>query len=335
MKKLFGLATAVLLAAGLGGCAGESVQVPPAYVGKILTKDGFQPGLIAPSQFRLAYCFIYCDRLIVVESSDFGLKETFRGEHALYMPKSELAMPFDVRGTFSVRNDEKVLQSAFDRLPASPPTGSLRGHAHGVISQKRIYETYGAAVVRDVVRRVVSKYTIEEVASSRAAINSELLTALNKAFANTPLVARRFGLADVRFPKVILDQKETSARRRIAIQQEEAEKQIRLVKLQADLEAARAERQIRRERAQAVKEENEIYASSVTEKYLAYRRLEVLEKLAGSRNTKWVPFEALGTVGQSVATFAGGANKNGGEASGAAAIPATPPATATPPAKGN
>ncbi len=119
----------------------------------------------------------------------------------------------------------------------------------------------------------------------------------------TPLVALRFGLADVRFPKVILDQKETAARRRIAIQQEEAEKQIRLVKLQADLEAARAERQIRRERAQAVLEENEIYAKSVNEKYLAYRRLEVLEKLATSKNTKWVPFQALGTVGQSVAQF--------------------------------
>ena len=123
------------------------------------------------------------------------------------------------------------------------------------------------------------------------------------ALRKTPLVALRFGLADVRFPKVILDQKETAARRRIAIQQEEAEKQIRLVKLQADLEAARAERQIRRERAQAVLEENRIYAESVSDRYLAYRRLEVLEKLASSSNTKWVPFKALGTVGQSVAVF--------------------------------
>lgn len=33
---------------------------------------------------------------------------------------------------------------------------------------------------------------------------------------------------------MILDQKETAARRRIAIQQEEAEKQVRLVKLPAN-----------------------------------------------------------------------------------------------------
>jgi SPFH domain / Band 7 family len=299
-----------LIALALAGC-GESVQVPPAYVGKILSKEGFQPGQIPPSQFRLPVCFVYCDKLVVVESSDFGLIESFRKDHALYMPKSQLTMPFDVRGTFAVNNDEKVLQAIFDRITYKAPRGTLRGKVHGYIGKNRIYLTYGKPVVRDVVRRVMSDYTIEEVASSRAAINARLNAELRKALANTPLVVRRFGLADVRFPKVILDQKEAAARRRIAIQQEEAEKQIRLVKLQADLEAARAERQIRRERAQAVLEENKIYAESVNAKYLAYRRLEVLEKLAKSPNTKWVPFEALGTVGQSMATFRNESGKTG------------------------
>lgn len=336
MKRPLAVSIVMVSTLALAGCIGESVQVPPAYVGKILSKDGFQPGLVSPSQFRLPICFFYCDRLIVAESSDFQKREQFRGDHALYMPRSELAMPFDVRGMFAVRNDEKALQAVFDRVPASRPKGLLRGKVHGVISQEKLYQTYGVAVVRDVVRRVVSRHTIEEVASSRAAINARLIVEVNKALEATPLVARRFGLADVRFPKVILAQKETSARRRIAIQQEEAEKQIRLVKLQADLEAARAERQIRRERAQAVLEENKIYAESVTDRYLAYRRLEVLEKLAGSQNTKWVPFEALGTVGQSVALFRnadeggqggvkpGNAPKGTDLSSAKAALPASP-----------
>ena len=303
MKRTLKVAATLSAAFVLTGCIGESVQVPPAYVGKILSKDGFQPGLIKPSQFRLPICFFYCDRLIVVESSDFGHVEQFRKDHALYMPKSELAMPFDVRGTFAIRNDEPALQAVFDRVPAVRPRKQLRGLVHGFISKRRIYNIYGKAIVRDVVRRVVSKYSIEQVASSRAAVNAELNREIAAALKTTPLLALRFGLADVRFPRVILDQKETAARRRIAIQQEEAEKQIRLVILQADLEAARAERQIRRERAQAVLEENRIYAESVSDRYLAYRRLEVLEKLAGSRNTKWVPFQALGSVGQSVALF--------------------------------
>ena len=303
MKRFLKVAATMSAAFALTGCLGESVQVPPAYVGKILSKDGFQPGLIKPSQFRLPICFFYCDRLIVVESSDFGHVEQFRKDHALYMPKSQLAMPFDVRGTFAIRNDDKALQSVFDRVPADYRNRRLRGLVHGFISKQRIYDIYAKPIIRDVVRRVISKYSIEQVASSRAAINAELNKEIATALAKTPLIALRFGLADVRFPKVILDQKETAARRRIAIQQEEAEKQIRLVKLQADLEAARAERQIRRERAQAVLEENKIYAESVSDRYLAYRRLEVLEKLANSQNTKWVPFQALGTVGQSVAQF--------------------------------
>ena len=158
MKRFLKVASALSVAVLLTGCIGESVQVPPAYVGKILSKDGFQPGLIKPSQFRLPFCVLYCDRLIVVESSDFGHVEQFRKDHALYMPKSQLAMPFDVRGTFAIR------------VPADYRQRKLRGLVHGFIGKQRIYNIYARPVIRDVVRRVVSKYSIEEVASSRAAI---------------------------------------------------------------------------------------------------------------------------------------------------------------------
>ena len=157
VKRPIAVSLVMVSTLSLAGCIGEAVQVPPAYVGKILSKDGFQPGLISPSQFRLPICFFYCDRLIVAESSDFQKREAFRDDHALYMPRSELAMPFDVRGTFAVRNDDKALQSVFDRIPASRPRGLLRGKVHGVISQEKLYETYCVAVVRDVVRRIVAR----------------------------------------------------------------------------------------------------------------------------------------------------------------------------------
>jgi len=74
-----------------------------------------------------------------------------------------------------------------------------------------------------------------------------------------------------------------------------------LVKLQADLAAAKAERAIRRERAEAAKEENIIAAESVTDKYLKYKRLEVLEAMAKNKNATWIPFGALDKVGQAIA----------------------------------
>lgn len=293
MKSLKVLAVVAAATFGLAAC-GEYAEVPLGHYGKIKTKEGMKPGVIGPSQFRLPACWLYCDKLMIVEATDFPITEAFRGEHSLYMPRSELAMPFDVRATFAIENREGVLDGIFERLPSDE---------WGRITAQQIYDTYGRPVVRDVVRRVLSNYSIEEVSSNRARINAELNDELRKQLQNTPLAIRSFGLGDVRFPDVILTQKETAARRKIAIQQEEAEKQIRLVKLQADLEAAKAERAIRREKAEASKEENQIYADSVSDKYLAYRRLEVLEKLAENKNATFLPFGALDEVGVSNKVF--------------------------------
>jgi regulator of protease activity HflC (stomatin/prohibitin superfamily) len=62
-------------------------------------------------------------------------------------------------------------------------------------------------------------------------------------------------------------------------------------------------RAIEREKAEGTKEVNEILAKSVNDKYLAYRGLEVLEKMAQSNNKVFVPVEALGTVGLQQALF--------------------------------
>jgi hypothetical protein len=289
----------------LAGCFwGESVQVPPAHVGKILTKDGWQPGLISPSQFRLPYCWAYCPKLIVAEAGDVPVRESFRGKSALYMPKSELEMPFDVRGTLAIRNDEAALQAVFERVPAASTVGSIVEYdAHGMISQERLYATYAQPILRDAIRAVVTEYSIEEISSSRNAVNAKITEALNAAFKGTPFILRRVGLADVKFPEVITRQKEASAARRIAIEQAEAKKQIRLVELQADLEAARAQRQVKREQAQAAKEQAMIYASFMTPEYERYRKFEVLEAMAKNNNAMIVPFEALTSMGANVMTF--------------------------------
>ena len=86
---------------------------PLAHVGKIKTKDGLKEGLIDASQFRLPWCWAYCDKLLLAEISDFQVKESFRGdENSLYMPKSDLVMEFDVRGTFAVARDEGRLEKS-------------------------------------------------------------------------------------------------------------------------------------------------------------------------------------------------------------------------------
>lgn len=287
--KFFKLIIALFIVAPLAAC-GEKAEVKPASVGKILTKNGYLPETIAPSKFRLPLCFAFCDKLITADASDLGLKEQFK----LFMPKDQLNMSFDVRMIASIKKDNKSIDAIFQRI-----TPNVSNH----ISATRVYNTYIRPVIRDAIRATIAQYSINQIASSRAVVNSQITHAVNKALIGSPMKLKRIGLADIQFPAVITKQKEIAAQRRIEIEEAEAKKQIRLVNLQTELEAAKAQRAIRLVKAKAAKEENEIYAASMSEKYLAYKQLEVLEQMAGNPNTVFVPFKALDNVGLSQRLF--------------------------------
>ena len=293
----FARASALALAAVLFlSACGEMVQVPPAHTGKVLTKNGYKPDNVPPSKFRLDMCWFYCDELILLELSDTGMKESFR----LFMPKDQLNMSFDIRFTMSIRNDPSSIDSVYARIPAIDE-GDL--DAGGLIPSMNVYRTYGQPILREVIRTVVAKYEINEVASSRETINAEVYAAVTEALQGTPISVKRLAFADIQFPEVIVEAKIKAAERRAAIQQAEAEKQVMLVNMQAELERAKAERAVRREKAEAAREENEIFSESVTERYLQYKALEVLEAMANNPNTVFVPFGALDTVGLSQKIF--------------------------------
>jgi len=283
----------------LSGCSliGEKVTVPPANVGKVLTKDGFKADTYGPSRFRLDPCFFYCDRLITLETSDQPRVEPF----ALFMPKDQLNMGFDLRMTVSI--DEKKVDDIYNRVPSE----------NNRISFERVYLTYGQPIIRDVARQIMAEYSINEVASSRERLSSQLQTEIAKALTDTPLKLKRLGLADVQFPTIITKAKEQAAERREQIEREKAQFEIQKIQQERELAQAKMQRAIDREKAEATKEVNEILAQSVTDKYLSYRSLEVLEKMAASGNKVFVPVEALGSLGLQQAVFAEQLKKTRGQ----------------------
>lgn len=267
-------------------CA-DRVEVPPAHVGKILTKNGYKPETVPPSKFRLDMCIFYCDKLVTLAIADFGHMEKFK----LFMPKDQLNMSFDVRMTGAINNE--AIDNIFDRIPP----------VKNNISVKNVYNTYAQPVIRDVVRRVVAKYSINEIASSRESLSRELFQEVTVALQGTPIEIKRLGLADVQFPKVITEAKERAAERRELIEQEKAQFEIQKIQMERDLEREKMNRAIAREKAIGQKEVNDLLAKSVTDKYLAYRTLEVLDKMAESQNKVFLPVEALGTIGLQQAVF--------------------------------
>lgn len=285
MRSIFILMTLSLVLA-VSACA-DRVEVPPAHVGKILTKNGYKPETVPPSKFRLDMCIFYCDKLVTLAIADFGHKEKFR----LFMPTDQLNMSLDVRMTGAI--NDKAIDNIFDRIPP----------VNNNISVKNVYNTYAQPVIRDVVRRVVAKYSINEIASSRESLSRELFREVTAALDGTPIQIKRLGVADVQFPKVITEAKERAAERRELIQQEKAQFEIQKIQMERDLEREKMNRAIAREKAIGQKEVNDLLAKSVTDKYLAYRTLEVLDKMAESQNKVFLPVEALGTIGLQQAVF--------------------------------
>jgi hypothetical protein len=297
MKKLLLL---LLLVGFLVGC-GDRVEVPPAHVGKILGKSGYMPDIIPPSKFRLDPCFAYCDKLVVAQASDAGLKESM----TLFMPKDKLNIKVDIRGTMSVSKDKGTMNSLFDRMVASK---SGTSEYDSVITANAVYLTYGQQAVRGVVRSELVKYGINEVMQNREAIGKSIHAAIVDKLKSTgtPINISRFELADVQPPQIIITAQEAAKKREIDIQRTEADAAIDIVQAEKDLEIAQKNRLVAKEKALSIAEQNKIAAKSITPQLLEYRRLEVQEKvmmeMAKNQNSMIVPLD-MDTNSQ-MATFA-------------------------------
>lgn len=288
-EKKMKLLTIIAALAVLTGC-GARVEVPPAHVGKILTKNGYAPDTISPSKFRLPACFAYCDKLVVLQASDVGLKESM----TVFMPEDKLNLQVEIRGTYSIPSATQHVDAIFDRVVSSTTNDGDTNY----ISADIVYQTYGQQAVRGIVRSEITKYTIADVLSKREAIGQNIHAAISQKLGgtNTPIMVSRFELADVQPPKVIVDAQESAKRREIDIQKAEADAQVQLVEAERALEVAKMERLVAREKAEAIAEQNKIAARSVTPELLAYRRLEAAERiyksLAESKNVVIVPADS-------------------------------------------
>lgn len=286
MKKLLTrTALITVMAFSLSGCVGEMVEVPPASVGMILGPNGYQGDIIPPSRFRLPFCMINCDKLVVIEAGDVGMLEAME----VLMPEDQLMLGVDVRFTLALGSEREQILTVFDRVV---PTRLQSGNFGTNIEQ--VYRVYGESIVRNVVRATLSEFTIAEVASNQAEVSELLRRNVAEALSRTPLEIRQFGLADIRYPDVIRIAMEATQERRIAVERAEAEAQVQIREAQARLEVTRAEREADLLAAQTMAESNRILAEGVTPEVIRYMELQVLREMAQNENAVFFPVEMLG-----------------------------------------
>lgn len=258
-------ASVLALAATLMVGCGERVEVPPGFVGKIMTKDGYQEGLIPTSKLRLPFCNAYCDRLVVLDTTDKSYVEPMK----IFIPGDKLIVEVDLRATLSV--DPTKAEAMFNKLPQIPETDQF-----SKISAESIYNTYGKQVLQAEVRSYLTRYTISEIASNGEKINADIQVLLSKVMSErTPFTVRYAGLTNIKYPEIITQAQENSAKRREMIAQEEAQLEVSKVQLSRELQEAKLTRAIEKEKAETTAQAQMVLAAAVDPRSLRIKELEI------------------------------------------------------------
>lgn len=236
---MFKIISTTLILVMLTAC-GAKVEVPPAHVGKIMTKDGYQDNLIPTSKTRLATCWAYCDRLVILDVSDKSYTENMK----IFIPTDKLNVDVVIQTTLSI--NPKRTNELFASL--SP---TQIGADTSNIDNKKVYNTYASQIIKAEVREYLSTMSISQIASSNEKINADISKKLSKILSErTPFSVRYVGITNIAYPKIITDAQENAAERRERIQQEEAQLQISKVTLERQLQEQRLTRAIEKEKAE-------------------------------------------------------------------------------------
>lgn len=279
MKASTGIKFAALaLAATLMVGCGEKVEIPPGHVGKIMTKDGYREGLLPTSKLRLDKCWAYCDRLVIMDNTDKSYVEPM----TIFIPADKLNINVDLRATLSV--DPLKADPLFNKLPQV-----TQGDQLSLISGETIYNTYGKQILQAEVRSYLTQYTISEIASNNEKINGDIQNLLQKVMgAKTPFKVNYAGLTNIKYPAIITEAQENSAKRREMIAQEEASLSVSKVKLDRELQEAKMQRAIEKEKAETEAQAQRVLAEAVDPRSLRIKELEI-ERIKAERWNGDVP----------------------------------------------
>lgn len=290
-KKAMKIVGAVMMVGVLAAC-GERVEVPPAHVGKIMGKDGYQENLIPTSKFRLDKCWGYCDRLVTLDIADKAYKESLN----IFIPADQLNLGVTVQATLSI--NPKKTEELFKAISPKELTDQL-----SIIENQRIYQTYASQIIQKEVREYLSQYSISQIASSNEKINSELSIKLQEVIADrTPFNVRFVGITGLQYPEIITKAQEAAAERREAIQQEEAQAKVTEVKMEAQLKEARLQRAIEKEKAETEALAQRTLADSVDSRVLQLRALEI-EMIKAQKWNGQLPVYNMGEAGHAPVMF--------------------------------
>lgn len=277
MKKFKLMVVFALLLTLCVSCGWETV--PPATKGKILTTSGYSVDVLAPGKYTLWGR----DELILLQTNTTTYRESVK-----VILQDKLTITAEVRFRGRIAGADKIINSMFNDITPGDDK---------IVEFREVYDTYGKMAVRNKTREILSQYNVEDIHKNYSRLSGEIASVLQEKLKNTPLEISDIALGNIAYPTIVTDAIGAAKERKMAIEKEEAQAQIELVKKKNERLLAEADYQIEITRAKAIRDKNKIIGQGVTPALIELRRLEVLEKMAENKSAIFMPVEAMTSIG--------------------------------------
>ena len=278
MRMITKMLLSLVMAVGLTGCG--FYTVPPAAKGKVLSTSGYSADVKETGKYLLWGR----DEMVVLDTSTQTV-----GESISVKMQDNLDLKFTVRFRTRIAGDEKTINGMFNDIK----------HENYQVTLPMVYNVYGRDVVQSVARSVVGKYTTEEVAANFDKITKDLYTQLTERMKGSPLEMSNITLANLDYPETIDEAYKLQGAKKLAIETEANSQAVEMVKKTNELKLAEANYAIEMKKAETLRDTNATTSAGLSDKLLAYRALEVQEKMAQNKAAIFVPYEAVGSSGLS------------------------------------
>lgn len=278
----------------LTGC---SQQIPPAHLGKELTRNGYSPDVLPPGRvygYGPINALWTKKQLILLETGTRMVEEPLTMRLA-----DRVELSFDVRIRTRIAGDDRTINGMFNDLTP----------VDGRVTLPMVYKAYGEMVVRNRAREVLGRYTVEDVQANYSRITQELYEALKEGFATIPLEVEDVALGNIAWPVEVTEAINATARARAEIAKIEADKLKEIADAEARESIAEANYAAQMVEARTIRDYNRTIAEGVSEEFLRFKALQLQEEIAragqgNNNNTVFMPYDALGTIGAQQRMFA-------------------------------
>ena len=190
-SKLFSLLAIVAIAITFASCASNVKNIPPGYIGKILTPSGYEKGSRAAGQVEIGEVSNAgtSNSLVLLEASTITIKESFGkntekdGEDHRVKTKGDKAknvtpapLTVDIYVQVALPTEEQLRDNAFASI--TPKDDSTQERVK-TIQLKDIYNKFVTMTVRGRVRQIFAEYVdADDVMQNYDKINAEIAKAV-------------------------------------------------------------------------------------------------------------------------------------------------------------